>query len=234
MGGIGKTALGLKLAEQIAPNYPDGQIYLDLRGAHEQSPLTPEQIMAHVIRSLHPETALPLDFGELGAMYRSVLNGKKVLLFYDNARDERQLDSLLPPKSCTLFVTSRQYFTLPGLVAIDLETLSSKDAIELIKEISSRVNDNDADVLANLCGYLPLAIRAAVSALHRRPDWTPSELMKRLGDNRARLGLVESSLSLSYDALDSELQKYLRQLGVFAAPFDKEAILAVWFDERES
>jgi len=233
MGGIGKTALGLKLAEQIAPNFPDGQIYLDLRGAHEQTPLTPEQIMVHVIRSFYPEAELPLDFGELGAMYRSVLNGKKVLLFYDNARDEKQLDSLLPPKSCALFVTSRQYFTLPGLVAIDLETLSPKDAIKLVKEISSRVNDKDSETLAKLCGYLPLAIRAAVSVLPRRPDWSPAELIKRLGDNRARLGLVESSLSLSYGALNSELQKYLRQLGVFAAPFDKEAILAVWFDERD-
>ncbi|MFZ5904309.1 MAG: tetratricopeptide repeat protein, partial [Chloroflexota bacterium] len=228
MGGIGKTALGLKLAEQIAPNYPDGQMYLDLRGAHEQKPLTPEQVMAHVIRSFHPETALPLDFGELGAMYRSVLNGKKALLFYDNARDEKQLDSLLPPRGCTLFVTSRQYFTLPGLVAIDLETLDSKDAVELVQEISSRVTNRDAETLAKLCGYLPLAIRAAVSVLPRRPDWSPAELIKRLGDNRARLGLVESSLALSYDALDANLQKYLRQLGVFAAPFDKEALLAVW------
>ncbi|WKZ38706.1 MAG: tetratricopeptide repeat protein [Anaerolineales bacterium] len=233
MGGIGKTALGLKLAEQISPNYPDGQIYLDLRGAHEQTPLTPEQVMAHLIRSFHPETALPLDFGELGAMYRSVLSGKKALLFYDNARDEKQLDSLLPPRGCTLFVTSRQYFTLPGLVAIDLETLDSKDAVELVQEISSRVNNKDAETLAKLCGYLPLAIRAAVSVLPRRPDWSPTELIKRLSDSRARLGLVESSLSLSYDALDSELQKYLRQLGVFAAPFDKAAILAVWFDERD-
>ncbi|NWG34605.1 MAG: tetratricopeptide repeat protein [Chloroflexi bacterium] len=233
MGGIGKTALGLKLAEEIAPNYLDGQIYLDLRGAHEQTPLTPEQVMAHVIRSFHPETALPLDFGELGAMYRSVLSGKKVLLFYDNARDEKQLDSLLPPKSCTLFVTSRQYFTLPGLVAIDLETLAPKDAIKLVQEISSRVNDKDAEALARLCGYLPLAIRAAASVLPRRPDWFAADLIKRLEDNRTRLGLVQSSLSLSYAALDSELQKYLRQLGVFAAPFDKEAILAVWFDERD-
>ncbi|MBE0682984.1 MAG: tetratricopeptide repeat protein [Anaerolineales bacterium] len=230
MGGIGKTALGLKLAEQIAPNYPDGQIYLDLRGAHEQTPLMPEQIMVHVIRSFHPETALPLDFGELGAMYRSVLNGKKLLLFYDNARDEKQLDSLLPPKSCTLFVTSRQYFTLPGLVAIDLDTLAPKDAIELIQEISSRVNNKDAETLAKRCGFLPLAIRAAVSVLQRRPDWSPAELIKRLGDNRARLSLVESSLRLSYDSLDDNLQSRLRQLGVFAAPFEKHAASAIWVD----
>ncbi len=234
MGGIGKTALGLKLAEQISRNYPEGQIYLDLRGAHEQTPLTPEQVMAHVIRSFHPETSLPLDFGELGAMYRSVLNGKNVLLFYDNARDEKQLDTLLPPKSCTLFVTSRQYFTLPGLVAMDLETLAPRDAIELVQEISSRVSNKDAETLASLCGFLPLAIRAAVSVLPRRPDWSAAELIKRLGDNRARLGLVESSLSLSYDALNDELQKYLFQLGVFAAPFDKDAILAVWFGDNKS
>jgi len=228
MGGIGKTALGLKLAEHIAPEYPDGQIYLDLRGVHEQTPLTPEEVMAQVIRSYHPGAELPLDFGELGAMYRSVLSGKKVLLFYDNARDENQLKDLLPPKSCVLLVTSRQYFTLPGLVAIDLKTLAPKDAIELVQEISSRVNDKDSETLAKLCGYLPLAIRAAVSVLPRRPDWSPAELIKRLGDNRVRLGLVESSLSLSYDALDAKLQKYFRQLGMFTVPFLKETVVAVW------
>lgn len=232
MGGIGKTALGLKLAEQIAPNYPDGQIYLDLRGAHEQTPLTPEQVMAHVIRSFHPEAALPIDFGELGAMYRSVLDGKKGLLFYDNARDEKKLQDLLPPKSCILFVTSRQYLTLPGLSAIDLETLTQTDSIALVQEIAPKVSYKESNILAKQCGYLPLAIRAAVSILSRRPDWSTEELIKRLSDNKARLGLVEGSLSLSYDALDEDMQKYLRQLGVFTAPFDKEAVLAVWFGER--
>ena len=228
MGGIGKTALGLKLAEQVAPNYPDGQIYIDLRGAHEQTPLTPEQVMQHVIHSFHPEAALPLDFGELGALYRSTLNGKKVLLFYDNARDENQLISLLPPKSCILFVTSRQYFTLPGLKAIDLETLTPTDAVMLVQEIAPKVGDKDAETLANQCGYLPLAIRAAASILYSRPDWTPAELIKRLSYNSARLGLVESSLSLSYNFLEKKLQSYLRQLGVFVAPFDKVAAREIW------
>jgi len=234
MGGIGKTSLGLKLAEQIVSNYPDGQLYLDLRGTHEQTPLTPEQIMAYVIRSFYPEAALPLGYGELGALYRSTLNGKKVLLFYDNARDENQLRSLLPTKSCMLFVTSRQYFTLPGLVAIDLESLTPLDAHKLVQEIAPKVSNKDADTLAEQCGYLPLAIRAAVSVLPVRRDWSSTDLIKRLNDNQARLGLVQSSLSLSYDALDNDLQRYLRQLGVFPQPFTIDEIYAVWRDDAAS
>ena len=228
MGGIGKTALGLKLAEQIAPKYPDGQIYLDLRGAHEQMPLTPEEVMVHVIKSFHPEAALPIDFGELGGLYRSIINGKRVLLFFDNARDENQLRPLLPPKSCMLFVTSRQHFTLPGLDTINLETLNPHDARDLVQEIAVNVTDKDADTLSKQCGYLPLAIRVSVSVLSLRPDWSSSELIERLRDNRARLGLVESSLHLSYESLDNDLQRHMLQLGVFAAPFDKDAAHAIW------
>jgi len=228
MGGIGKTALGLKLAEQIASDYPDGQIYLDLQGAHEQMPLTPEKIMRHVIWSFHPETNFPIDSGELGAMYRSVLNGKKIFIFYDNVRDENQLRPLLPPKSCILFITSRQYFALPGLDAIKLDVLNSIDAVSLVREIAPKVNDKDAETLAKQCDYLPLAIRAAVSVLLSRPDWIPSELIKRLSDNKTRLGLIESSLSLSYTTLDVHLQMYLRQLGAFTTPFGSHAIMSVW------
>lgn len=228
MGGIGKTTLGLKLAEEIAPKYPDGQIYLDLRGSNEQTPLTPEQAMAHVINSFYPEAKLPESFNELASMYRSVLSGKSILLFYDNARDEQQLNSLLPPKGCVFFVTSRQYISLPGLAVINLETLVPKDAKKLIQDIVPKVGKKDAEILAEKCGYLPLAIRAAVSILLLRPDWDSTKLIKHLNDNRARLNLVESSLSLSYHSLDSELQHYLRCLGIFSYHFAKKEISAVW------
>ena len=228
MGGIGKTALGLKLADQIAPRYPDGQIYIDLRGAHEQTPLTPKQVMIYVIRSFHPDASLPSDFGELGALYRSILNEKKVLLFYDNARDEDQLLSLLPPKRCILLVTSRQHFYMQGLSSINLETLNFQDARKLVQEIAPMVNDNDADALAERCGYLPLAIRTAVGSLLLRRDWHVINLIARLRDNKARLATVENALSLSYDALDRKSQNYLLQLSVFNTAFDKDDILAIW------
>jgi hypothetical protein len=85
-GGVGKTALALKLAEKLSPQYPDAQIYVDLRGVSEK-PLASAEAMAYVIRAFQPEAKVPESENELGALYRSVLHGKKVLLLMDNARD---------------------------------------------------------------------------------------------------------------------------------------------------
>ncbi len=84
MGGVGKTTLALKLAEELTPLYPDAQIYLDLKGVDPQ-PLTAAQAMAHAIRSFHPEVKLPEDQTQLTALYRSVLHDKRTILLMDNA-----------------------------------------------------------------------------------------------------------------------------------------------------
>jgi hypothetical protein len=136
-GGIGKTVLALKLAEKLTPNFPDAQIYLNLLGISEK-PLTPGEAMAYVIRAFHPEAKLPEKEDELGGIYRSVLNGKRVLLLMDNAKDAAQVKPLVPPAGCAVLVTSRVHFALPGLYAKDLETLPPAKAEELLLRISQR------------------------------------------------------------------------------------------------
>ncbi len=106
MGGIGKTTLALKLAEQLLPGYPDAQFYLDLKGMSEQ-PLSPPEAMAHVIRSLYPQTDLPEREAELSGLYQSVLYHQRAILFMDNAAGAEQVTPLIPPPSCILLVTSR-------------------------------------------------------------------------------------------------------------------------------
>ena len=175
MGGIGKTALGMKLAEQLAKDYPDAQIFINLHGASDQQPLKPGQVMTHVIRSFLPEAKLPDEEGELAGLYRSVLHGQRALLFFDNARDEKQVLPLLPPQGCLTLVTSRQHFTLPGLRALNLETLAPREARALVRRIAGRVKAEEADAIARQCGYLPLALRLATSILNRRLDWTPGK-----------------------------------------------------------
>lgn len=96
MGGVGKTALALKLAEYINPKYPDAQLFLDLRGAHEQTPLTPAEAMAYVLHAFHPEAKLPEDEGEVRGIYQSTLHGQRALLLCDNARDAAQIQPLIP------------------------------------------------------------------------------------------------------------------------------------------
>ncbi len=234
LGGVGKTALGLVIAHRLKDEYPDGQIFLDLRGTQGQEAITPAQIMAHVIHSFHPEARLPESEAEILSTYCSVLEKKKVLLFFDNARDRKQVEALLPLPGCLTLVTSRQHFDLPGLKALNLEKFEPKDARKLVRRIANRVKVGEADAIANECDYLPLALRLAASMLNTRPDWTPEVLIDKLRDALALLGPVEASLKWSYDLLDESLQIRFRQLGVFPAPFDKGAASAVWGIDAEA
>jgi tetratricopeptide (TPR) repeat protein len=266
-GGIGKTALALKLAEQLTPRYPDAQFFLDLKGVSPQ-PLTTAEALAHVIRAYHPLAKLPEGEAELRGLYLSVLHDQRALLLMDNAKDAAQVELLLPPATCCLLVTSRQHFTLPGLPSKNLEQLPPDDARELLVKIAPRITPSltpspppppsgkppmgegvlpspvgeltdggragdggkAADVLAKLCGYLPLALRLTASALAERVDLSPADLIRRLTDTQKRLELTgaEASLRLSYDLLPRELQKLWRALAVFPDSFDRAAAVAVW------
>jgi tetratricopeptide (TPR) repeat protein len=232
MGGIGKTALALVLAEKLAPNFPDAQIFLDLKGVSARS-LTAAEAMAHVIRSFHREAKLPESEAELAALYRSVLHSQRALLLMDNARDAKQVEPLLPPAPCCLLVTSRQHFTLPGLYAKNLDILPADEARALLLKIAPSL-DAHAEKITRLCGYLPLALRLAASALAERRDLSPADYVQRLTEAKTRLQLIEASLSLSYDLLSPERQKLWRALAVFPDTFDVPAAAAVWEMQNET
>ena len=138
LGGVGKTALALKLAEQIAPRFPDAQFYLDLKGAGPQ-PLAVADALAHVIRAYYPTARLPDSETELRGLYQSALHDQRALLLMDNAANAAQVEPLLPPASCLLLVTSRQHFTLPGLYARNLDALPPNDARDLLIKIAPRL-----------------------------------------------------------------------------------------------
>ncbi len=226
LGGVGKTTFALKLAEELTPRYPDAQLYLDLKGVAPQ-PLTAAQAMAHVIRSFHPEAQLPVDETALAGLYRSVLFGKSTLLLMDNAASREQVESLIPPASSLLLVTSRFHFTLPGLVARDLDEMSEEDAGDLLLRIAPRIG-KDCDEIARLCGRLPLALRLAGSVLAERKDLSPSEYARRLREGKERLGSFEVSFNLGYELLNAEQQRLWRILAVFPGTFDAKAATAVW------
>lgn len=232
-GGIGKTALALKLAEQLAPRYPDAQFYLDLKGAAEQQPLSASDALSHVLRAYHPTAKLPDDEAELRALYLSVLHDQRALLLMDNARDAAQVTPLIPPASCVLLVTSRQHFHLPGLYAKDLDTLPPADARALLLNIAPRIGSH-ADEIARLCGHLPLALRVAASIIAERKNLNPANYARRLSDAKQRLSLVEASLKLSYDLLSAKLQWRWRALAVFPATFDAEAATVVWETDSDA
>lgn len=232
LGGIGKTALALKLADQLKPRYPDAQFYLDLKGA-SRVPLAVAEALAHVIRAYHPTAKLPDTEAELRGLYQSVLQDQRALLLMDNAASAEQVEPLIPPASCVLLVTSRQHFTLPGLFAKNLEALSPDDARELLLAIAPRIGDL-ADEITKLCGYLPLALRLAGSALSKFVNLAPADYARRLNDEQRRLQLIEASLNLSYELLSEELQKRWRLLAVFPDTFEEKAAAAVWNLEVDS
>lgn len=227
MGGVGKTTLAVALADLIKDDYPDAQLLLEMRGVTDQ-PRTPADAMAEVIRVFHPTANLPEGEAALRPRYLSVLDDKHVLLLLDDAKNRAQVEPLIPPPSCALIVTSRHYFTLPGLHPLQLDTLPPADAQALLRELAPRLSEAEAAQLSQLCGYLPLALRLAGRALARPGGLTPAEYVQQFQDQRQRLNLVDASFALSYNLLDEPMRRQWRMLAVFPATFDRAAAAAVW------
>jgi hypothetical protein len=145
-----------------------------------------------------------------------------------------QVEPLIPPAGCAMLVTSRAHFTLPGLFAKNLNEMTRQDAVELLLKIAPRIGNHSpglpslVDEMAKLCGYLPLALRLAASALAERRDLRPEKYLRRLTEATGRLELVDASLSLSYELLAPENQRLWRSLAVFPGTFEREAAAAVW------
>lgn len=239
MGGIGKTELALFVAQHLSGDYPDAQFFINLQGA-DANPRPPEDVMANCIRAFRgPEAKLPEDFDQLSQIYRSELNGKRVLMLLDNARDSAQVRPLLPPAGSALLVTSRQAITLPGMTRLTLNPLTDEEAHALLLEIAPRTGPA-AEQICRLCGYLPLAIRAAGSLLAITLDLDPTDYVTQLTDERNRIerigaeGVdigVAASFNLSYSRLEPESARVFRLLSVFPGTFDASAEEAVCADK---
>jgi tetratricopeptide (TPR) repeat protein len=247
-GGIGKTELARRLAQELAEDFPAARLSMDLLGASER-PLTPDEAMRRLLEPFYPNQKLPGEPEQLAGLYRQTFTQNQSLLLLDNAADAAQVRPLIPPPPSAAIVTSRQHFTLSefGLTPLRLDVLSPEEARQFLRATSPKLRDApDAEVeqLAVLCGRLPLALRVAASLLNDRADWTPATLRKRLADERTRLARlkregdldVEAAISLSYNLLDDDLKARFRQLGVFSAPFLRLSAQAVWgiADEAEA
>jgi tetratricopeptide (TPR) repeat protein len=232
LGGTGKTALALTLAHRLAPRYPDAQFYLDLRGASTR-PLSTAEAQAHILRVYHPGAKLPENEADLNQAYQTALTGRRALLLLDNAASAQQVRPLLPPAGNLLIVTSRQHFTLPGLFLRLLGALTESEAEELLLRLVPRIGEH-AQQIARQCGYLPMALRIAASALAQRPELTASSYSWKLAQISQRSNAdvppkpVETALTLSYELLSPGLQKLWRTLAVFPDSFDVIGAAAIW------
>jgi tetratricopeptide (TPR) repeat protein/transcriptional regulator with XRE-family HTH domain len=187
--GVGKTALAIQWAHEVAERFPDGQLYVNLRGYDPDQPVTAEDALAGFLHALGvPGQEIPDGTEQRSGLYRSRLAGRRILVVLDNACDGDQVRPLLPgDPGCAAVVTSRDQ--LAGLVAadgarrLDLTVLPLDDAVALLRSlIGGRADDEPQALaeLAGLCARLPLALRIAAELAAARPDASLRELVTEL------------------------------------------------------
>lgn len=244
MGGVGKTALAVHVAHKLARYFPEAQIVVDLAGTSD-TPLTPPAAMGRVIHAFEPQARLPESPGEVEALYRSLLAGRRALLLLDNAANAAQVKDLLPSPPAAAIITSRRQITLPGLNSLGLGVLPPDAAGELLRAIlgERQAADREIAALAERCGCLPLALRAAGSFLAAYPDWQVDEYLEELAKEKERLRRlqhedfeVEAAMGLSAAQLVRENPEWAGRwqlLAVFPSSFDRAGAAAVWEEGEE-
>ncbi|MDT0309307.1 BTAD domain-containing putative transcriptional regulator [Streptomyces sp. DSM 44917] len=243
IGGVGKTTLAVQVAHAAREHFPDGQLYVDLQGAGP-APADPRAVLGSFVRALGaPDAAVPESLADRAALYRSLLDGRRVLALLDNARDAAQVRHLLPgTPGCATLITSRvRMVDLAGAHLVDLDVMSPEEALTLFTRIvgADRVGaERQAamDVVA-ACGFLPLAIRIAASRLAARRTWTVAALARKLSDERRRLDelqagdqAVKATFELGYGQLEPEQARAFRLLGLTEGPDISVAAAAALLD----
>ncbi|MFC4006117.1 BTAD domain-containing putative transcriptional regulator [Nonomuraea purpurea] len=195
IGGVGKSALAIRVAHALAEEFPDGRLYVDLHGASPQiGPVSPVEVLGRFLRSLGlGGSAVPTDLEEAAGRFRSLTGGKRILIILDNARDAAQVRPLLPGSpTCAVLITSRRMLTsFEGAVRVPLDVLPGEDALALLTRMvgKERIEAESAAAreVIRLTGALPLALCLAAARLATRPSWPVSLLARRLATARRRL-----------------------------------------------
>jgi tetratricopeptide (TPR) repeat protein len=247
MAGVGKTALAVQWAHQVADRFPDGQLHVNLRGYDPGQPVSAADALAGFLRSLGmAEQDIPAEAGERAARYRSLLAGRRMLIVIDNARNAEDVRPLLPGSpSCMTVVTSRD--ALAGLVArdgarrLDLGPLPPAEAAGLLRALIGARADAEPEATATLAGYcarLPLALRVAAERAAASPSVPLADVALELADQHERLDLLDAAgdpltavravFSWSVRHLDDQAARTFRLLGLHpGASFDAYAAAAL-------
>jgi DNA-binding SARP family transcriptional activator/tetratricopeptide (TPR) repeat protein len=224
-GGVGKTAIALRAAHLLSPEFPDGQLFLQ----HRPDMLNGSaSLVEHLLRSLGVDSGtIPPDLHDRMALYRSVLAGRRVLVVIDGARSQDDVTPFLPgTRGCAAIVTCSQHFTeLEGVHHIHVGPLDDASAsrvlTNLIGERQVSAEPDAARELIQLCEGIPLAIRVVAAKLRLRPHWLISHMATQLRDETRRLdeldfkgASVRATIAVAYDSLDKPAQCLLRRLSL--------------------
>jgi tetratricopeptide (TPR) repeat protein len=245
--GVGKTALAVHWSHQARARFPDGQLYVNLRGYDPDQPVGPADALAGFLAGLGVSGAdIPVEVVDRAARYRTEIAGRRLLVLVDNASSVEQVRPLLPgTPSAMVLVTSRD--SLPGLVAVhgarrvDLDLLPLREAVTLLRAlIGVRVDDDPqaAATLAEQCARLPLALRVVAELAVSRPTTPLADLVGELSDEQRRLDLldaggdpraaVRAAFSWSYQHLPPDAARMFRLSGLHPAlDFDAYAATAL-------
>ncbi|MEV6878393.1 tetratricopeptide repeat protein [Amycolatopsis sp. NPDC051128] len=245
--GIGKTALALHVAHRLGAHFPDGHLYVNLRGYTADPPLPPSAVLIRFLLALGvPLGHIPVEIDEQTALYRSMLAGRRMLVLLDDAAHPDQVRPLLPGRpGCVVLVTSRS--DLRGLAAthgvdqLRLSVLSAEDSAEVLAGLigveRASAEPGAVAALAATCAHLPLALRIAGANLAADPHGSVAGYVEELresgtlaklaidGDERAG---VRVAIDSSYDRLNVADRRLFRLLGMsYGLDFTVHAAAAV-------
>jgi tetratricopeptide (TPR) repeat protein len=233
--GVGKTSVAVHFAHSVRSHFPDGQLFVDLRGYDPGPPLAPGDALERFLRALGTApAAIPLDVEERAALYRTLLAERHVLIVLDNAATVGQVRPLLPGVGgCLVVVTSRSRLsglsTRDGARRITLGLLPEAESVALVKAVTSeyRTGDDPEQVaqLARLCARLPLALRIAAERAAARPLMPLRDLIEDLrgesslwdalsSEDEADADAVRTVFAWSYRALPTAVARAFRLLGL--------------------
>ncbi|GAA1985367.1 hypothetical protein GCM10009838_54630 [Catenulispora subtropica] len=236
--GIGKTALALHWAHSQAARYPDGQLYMNLRGLDPSGPaVSPADAIRSFLAALGvPDSHIPPDSDAREALYRSILADRRVLVVLDDARNAEHARPLVPAGTgCLVLVTSRDrlYGLVTGLGArpVSLGLFSYTDAHELlVRRLGAKcvhAEPHTAEELIELCAGLPLAVNIAAARAVAQPSMTLVEQVRGMRSARRRLDALDlgeatadarTAFSWSYRLLDGSTARLFRMQAMNPGP----------------
>lgn len=252
VGGAGKTSLALRWLHQVRADYPSGQLYADLGGHRPDAADQPGEILGRFLRSLGtvPER-VPMGIAEQVTAWRSLSNGRRLILLLDNAASAAQVRTLLPGPGPSLVVVTTRWriggLAMDGARFTELGPLDEPDAVELLDRVvgmgRARSELQAAQDVVRLCGRLPLAVCVSGARLAPRPLWPVERMAAELASERHRLAAlhltedlsVRAAFDVSYQALPRHTARAYRLLALVPGPdFGPElaaAAVAVPVDE---